>query len=96
MSEVEVKRQMSTSDIAAVTALLDETSAADGRPALSDHLRLDLESGGGAGFAGFTIANLAARFPTRMHRSLAATSRLPWRSLFIRTGATSCQKSALN
>jgi mycothiol synthase len=63
MSEVEVKRQMSTSDIAAVTALLDETSAADGRPALSDHLRLDLDSGGDAGFAGFTIREPGREIP---------------------------------
>ena len=55
MSGVEVKRQMSTSDIAAVTALIDAATAADGRPALSDHLRLDLDSGGGDRFAGLTL-----------------------------------------
>jgi mycothiol synthase len=63
MSGVEVKRRMSTSDIAAVTALLDETSAANGRPALSDHLRLDLDSGGGAGFAGFIVREHGREIP---------------------------------
>jgi len=55
MSGVEVKRQMSTNDIAAVTTLIDAATAADGRPALSDHLRLDLDSGGGDGFAGLVL-----------------------------------------
>lgn len=55
MSAVEVKREMSPEDIASVTTLLDESTAADGRPALSDHLRLDLESGGGERFAGLLL-----------------------------------------
>jgi mycothiol synthase len=63
MSGVEVKRQMSTNDIAAVTTLLDETSAAYGRPSLSDHLRLDLDSGGGTGFAGFIIREPGREVP---------------------------------
>jgi mycothiol synthase len=63
MNGVEAKRRMSTNDIAAVTALLDETSTADGRPALSDHLRLDLDSGGGAGFAGFIIREAGTELP---------------------------------
>lgn len=55
MSVVEVKRAMSPEDIADVTTLIDESTVADGRPALSDHLRLDLESGGGEGFAGLLL-----------------------------------------
>lgn len=55
MNAAEIKSQMSADDIGAVTALLDTAVAADGRPALSDHLRLDLDSGGGAGFAGLIV-----------------------------------------
>ena len=49
---LEIKRQMTTEDTAEVNELLDVASRADGRPALSDHLHLDLLSGGGSGFVG--------------------------------------------
>jgi mycothiol synthase len=49
---VEVKREMSPSDIAHVSKLLDAASSADGHQALSDHQWLDLVQGGRQGFAG--------------------------------------------
>jgi mycothiol synthase len=51
MAGVETKRTASAGDIAQITRLLDAASSADGEPALSDHLRLDLASGGGPGYA---------------------------------------------
>ena len=63
MSGVEIKRQMSTKDIAAVSSLIDAATAAEGRPTLSDHLRLDLDSGGGPGFAGFVICEPGSDVP---------------------------------
>ena len=42
-------------DRRALDVLLDASSAADGRAALSDHLRLDLTHGGGPGFAAITV-----------------------------------------
>ena len=63
MSAVEIKRQMSTNDIAAVSSLIDAVSAADGHPALSDHLRLDLDSGGGPGFAGLIVREPGSDVP---------------------------------
>jgi len=49
---LEIKRQMTASDIAAVHALLDAVARADGRQALADHQWLDLAHGGREGFAG--------------------------------------------
>jgi mycothiol synthase len=49
---LEIKRQMADGDIAEVTKLLDAAARADGRRPLSDHLYLDLVSGGLDGFAG--------------------------------------------
>jgi len=55
MSGVEIKRTLTAQDIASVTTLLDIASEGSGRPSLSDHLRLDLESGGGPGFVGLIM-----------------------------------------
>jgi mycothiol synthase len=44
---------MSDADVADVMRLLDAAAAADGHPALDDHLWLDLVDGGHDGFAGF-------------------------------------------
>lgn len=49
---LEIKRDMGDDDIAEVTHLLDAATRADGRRPLSDHLYLDLVSGGLDGFAG--------------------------------------------
>jgi mycothiol synthase len=49
---VETKRQLSPVDVDAVHELLAAAERADGHPALSDHLRLDLLHGGRPGFAG--------------------------------------------
>ncbi|MFK7918258.1 MAG: mycothiol synthase [Ilumatobacter sp.] len=49
---LEIKRDMGDDDIAEVTKLLDAAARADGRRPLSDHLYLDLVSGGHDGFAG--------------------------------------------
>lgn len=49
---LEIKRDMGDDDIAEVTRLLDAAARADGRRPLSDHLYLDLVSGGHDGFAG--------------------------------------------
>lgn len=49
---LEIKRDMLDDDIAQVTSLLDAAARADGRRPLSDHLYLDLVSGGEDGFAG--------------------------------------------
>ena len=49
---LEIKREMTDHDIAQVSKLLDAASRADGRRPLSDHLYLDLVSGGHDGFAG--------------------------------------------
>ncbi|MFK8025567.1 MAG: hypothetical protein AB8G26_16530, partial [Ilumatobacter sp.] len=48
---LEIKRQMADDDIIEVTKLLDAAAHADGRRPLSDHLYLDLVSGGHDGFA---------------------------------------------
>lgn len=48
---------MGDADIAAVTGLLDVVAEADGRPPLSDHLYLDLVSGGRDGFAGLIASD---------------------------------------
>ncbi len=49
---LEIKRDMEREDISEVTLLLDAAARADGRRPLSDHLYLDLVSGGHDGFAG--------------------------------------------
>ena len=49
--EVEVKRAMGESDIAAVTELLEAAAAADGHRPLGEHQWLDLVQGGREGFA---------------------------------------------
>ncbi len=49
---LEILRDMRDDDIAEVTSLLDAAARADGRRPLSDHLYLDLVSGGDDGFAG--------------------------------------------
>jgi mycothiol synthase len=48
--QVDVKRHMAPDDVAEIATLLGAASAADGQQALSDHLWLDLASGGHAGF----------------------------------------------
>ena len=49
---LEIKRDMNDDDIAEVRSLLDVAARADGRRPLSDHLYLDLVSGGHDGFIG--------------------------------------------
>lgn len=51
MRRLDVHREMSEHDAERVSVLLAEAERSIGRPALSDHLRLDLRSGGGPGFA---------------------------------------------
>jgi mycothiol synthase len=63
MSGVEIKRAMTGHDIAMVTTLLDLASENSGRPSLSDHLRLDLESGGGRGFVGLIVRSPGTDLP---------------------------------
>jgi mycothiol synthase len=48
---LEIKRHMARNDIVLVSELLEAARRADGRPPLSDHHWLDLEHGGGPGFA---------------------------------------------
>jgi mycothiol synthase len=55
VSSLEIKRHMAPDDIAVVSELLESAARADGRPALSDHHWLDLERGGGPGFAGLLV-----------------------------------------
>jgi len=50
---VEIKRRMGEADIAAISALLEAASLADGHRALGEHQWLDLVQGGREGFAGF-------------------------------------------
>jgi mycothiol synthase len=50
--QLEIERQMDADAIASVSALLAEAERADGHKPLSDHLWLDLVSGGRAGFVG--------------------------------------------
>jgi mycothiol synthase len=57
---IEVKRRMGEADIAAISALLEAASAADGHRALGEHQWLDLVQGGREGFAGF-VAREAGR-----------------------------------
>ena len=52
---ISVDRPDALADPGAVRALLEEAAAADGRYPLSDHLRLELEHGGGPGFAAITV-----------------------------------------
>ena len=52
MRHLDIKRQMTADDIAAVHELLDAVSRADSRQALADHQWLDLAHGGRQGFAG--------------------------------------------
>jgi mycothiol synthase len=52
MHRVEVRREMDTSDIAAVQELLDLAAQADGHNPLGEHQWLDLVQGGREGFAG--------------------------------------------
>ena len=52
MHHLEVKRQMGSGDIAAVSELLDVAAEADGHRPLGEHQWLDLVHGGRAGFAG--------------------------------------------
>jgi mycothiol synthase len=49
---LEIKRQMTPSDLANVTGLLEAAERADGHRPLDDHLWLDLVEGGRPGFAG--------------------------------------------
>ncbi len=58
--KVEIKRRMGEADIAAISALLEAASAADGHRALGEHQWLDLVQGGREGFAGF-VAREAGR-----------------------------------
>ncbi len=57
---VEIKRRMGEADIAAISAVLEAASAADGHRALGEHQWLDLVQGGREGFAGF-VAREAGR-----------------------------------
>jgi mycothiol synthase len=50
---VEIKRRMGEADIAAISALVEAASVADGHRALGEHQWLDLVQGGREGFAGF-------------------------------------------
>jgi mycothiol synthase len=50
MPELEIKRSLDADDVAVVTRMLERAARADGRFPLSDHLWIDLESGGGPGF----------------------------------------------
>jgi hypothetical protein len=50
--QLEIERQMDADAIASVSVLLAEAERADGHKPLSDHLWLDLVSGGRAGFVG--------------------------------------------
>lgn len=52
MHRLEIKRQMGTGDIAAVSALLDVAAAHDHHRPLGEHQWLDLVQGGREGFAG--------------------------------------------
>ncbi|WP_420453439.1 mycothiol synthase [Ilumatobacter sp.] len=52
MRRLEIKHEMDRGDIAHVTELLDAAARADGRRPLSDHLYLDLVTGGHDGFVG--------------------------------------------
>jgi len=56
---VEVKRQLGSGDIEAVSVLLDAASAHDGHHALGDHQWLDLVNGGREGFAGIVAWSAA-------------------------------------
>jgi mycothiol synthase len=49
---LEVTRHVAEDDIATITGLLDASRAVDGRAPLSDHLAVDLASGGRDGFVG--------------------------------------------
>ena len=60
---LEIKRDMHAADIAQVTALLDAAARADGRRPLSDHLYLDLVSGGDEGFAGLVASEPGHEHP---------------------------------
>ncbi|MGA3352083.1 MAG: mycothiol synthase [Acidimicrobiales bacterium] len=60
MHNVEIKRRMAEADIAAISALLEAASTADGHRALGEHQWLDLVQGGREGFAGF-VAREAGR-----------------------------------
>jgi mycothiol synthase len=52
MRRLEIKRQMSPTDIEVVSGLLGAVERADGHRPLADHTWLDLVQGGRAGFAG--------------------------------------------
>ena len=60
MHKVDIKRRMGEADIAAISALLEAASVADGHRALGEHQWLDLVQGGREGFAGF-VARQAGR-----------------------------------
>jgi mycothiol synthase len=51
MSHLEITRTVAPADQSAISTLLAAATTADGEPALSDHLRLDLAHGGRPGFA---------------------------------------------
>jgi mycothiol synthase len=51
VSRLDVKRELGPDDVATITALLAAAEAAEGRRPLSDHEWIDLERGGGDGFA---------------------------------------------
>jgi mycothiol synthase len=50
MAPVRVEHQLNPADRAGVDALLEAATKRTGEPPLSDHLRLDLQTGGAAGF----------------------------------------------
>jgi mycothiol synthase len=60
---LEIKRQMSAGDIAAVNDLLVAAERADGHRPLSDHLWLDLVHGGREGFAGLVASQAGHEHP---------------------------------
>ncbi|HET6811114.1 MAG TPA: mycothiol synthase [Acidimicrobiales bacterium] len=61
---IEVKRQMGSGDIAAVSGLLDNAARHDDHPALGDHQWVDLVHGGRQGFAGLVAWETGHDHPT--------------------------------
>lgn len=56
MRRLDIRREMSVSDVAQVHALLEAAERADGHRPMSDHQWLDLSHGGREGFAGLMAA----------------------------------------
>lgn len=71
MRQLAVRHQLATTAIPDVEVLLDAATTHDGRPALSDHLRLDLVNGGTDGF----VALLLRSSPTDHLIAYAQVSR---------------------